>query len=165
VEYKENDEVRLTCTVCAALAYVLINKVEEGWLMILENVPQNEKLTLFLDYYIQQLMENQNIPIEMWNINKHRHRTSNAVEGGNSKLNSTIGKQQTNVFLQLQKLKKQLVSCQLKSKEPVKPRSKTKKDVCKTRLKNEIIIEEWINKMIRKKCLKTSRYKNVNNYK
>jgi len=40
---------------CAALAYLLITKVEEVWLMILENVPQNEKLTLFLDYYIQQL--------------------------------------------------------------------------------------------------------------
>jgi len=55
VAYKENDEVRLICSMCAALAYLLITKVEEVWLMILENVPQNEKLTLFLDYYIQQL--------------------------------------------------------------------------------------------------------------
>jgi len=36
--------------------------------MIVENVPQNEKLTLFLDYYFKQLMENQNVPIEMWNV-------------------------------------------------------------------------------------------------
>jgi hypothetical protein len=98
MEYKENDEVRLTCSMCAALTYLLISKVEESLLMILENVPQNEKLTLFLDYSIQQLMENQNVPIEMWNINKHRHRTNNAVEGWNSQLNSTTGKQQTNVF-------------------------------------------------------------------
>jgi hypothetical protein len=41
---------------CAGLAYLLINKVEEVWLMIFENVSQNEKLTLLLDYYIQQLM-------------------------------------------------------------------------------------------------------------
>jgi nitrogen fixation protein len=34
---------------CAALAYLLNNKVEEGWLMTLENVPQNDKLTLFID--------------------------------------------------------------------------------------------------------------------
>jgi len=53
VEYKENDEVRLTCSMCAALAYLLINKVEESWLTIFENVPQNEKLTLLLEYYIQ----------------------------------------------------------------------------------------------------------------
>jgi hypothetical protein len=39
---------------CAALVYLRINKVEEGWLMNMENVPQNEKLTLFLDYYVQQ---------------------------------------------------------------------------------------------------------------
>jgi hypothetical protein len=30
----------------------------------------------------------------MWNINKHRQRTNNAVEGLNSKLNSIIWKQQ-----------------------------------------------------------------------
>ena len=50
VECQENDQVRLTRRICAALAYQLINKVGEEWFMILENVPQNEKLTLFLDY-------------------------------------------------------------------------------------------------------------------
>jgi hypothetical protein len=72
---------------CAALALLLIKKVEESWLMIVENAPQKEKLTLFLDYYFQQSMENQNVSIEMWNINKHRHRINNAIEGWNSKLN------------------------------------------------------------------------------
>jgi hypothetical protein len=43
-------------------------------------------------------MENQNVPVEMWNINQHRHRTNYAVVGWNSKLNSTTGKQQPNVF-------------------------------------------------------------------
>jgi hypothetical protein len=50
VEYKENDEVRLTRSMCTALAYLLINKVEEGWIMILENVPQNENLISRLLY-------------------------------------------------------------------------------------------------------------------
>jgi len=81
-EYKENDEIRITYSMYAALAYLLNNKLEEGWLMILEHAPQNEQLTLFPDYYIQQLMENQNVPIEMWNINKHRYRTNNAVKVG-----------------------------------------------------------------------------------
>lgn len=96
---------RLTCILCAALVYLLVNKVEEGWLMVLENVPQNEKLALFLEHYAQQLMENQNISIETWNINKHRPWTNHAVEGWNFKLNSIIGKLQQNVFLQVQKLK------------------------------------------------------------
>jgi len=89
--------------------------------MILENVPQNEKLTLLPDYYIQQLMENQNVPIEMWNISKHRQRTNNAVEGWNSKLNSTIGKQKLNVCLQLQKLKEAVSILATEIKGTVKP--------------------------------------------
>ena len=52
--------------------------------MIMENVPQNEKLTLFLNYYVQELMQNQNVPIEMWNIDKHQHSSNRAVEGWNS---------------------------------------------------------------------------------
>jgi hypothetical protein len=76
VEYQENEQVRLTRRMYAALAYQLINKVEEEWLMIMENVPLSEKVTLFLVYYFQQLMENQNVPIEMWNLNKHRKGTT-----------------------------------------------------------------------------------------
>jgi hypothetical protein len=92
---------------CAALAYLPIDKVEEGWIMFMESVPQNEKLTLFLDYFVEQWMENQNVPIEMWIIRQHRHRTNNAVEGWNSKLNSIIRKQQPNVILLAQKLKEE----------------------------------------------------------
>jgi hypothetical protein len=54
VGYIENEQVGLTCRMCAALVYLRINKVEEGWLMIMENVPQHEKSTLFPDYFIQQ---------------------------------------------------------------------------------------------------------------
>jgi hypothetical protein len=66
---------------CAVLAYLITNKAEEVWPMIMENVPQNKKLTLLLAFYVQQLMKNQNVPIEMWNINKHRNRTKNVAEG------------------------------------------------------------------------------------
>jgi hypothetical protein len=92
---------------CAVLAHLLISKVEESWLMIVENDTQKEKVTLFLDYYFQQSMENQNVSIEMWNINEHRHRTNNAVEGWYSKLNSIICKQQSNVALMVLKLKEE----------------------------------------------------------
>jgi hypothetical protein len=36
VEYKENEQVRLTCRMCAALSYLPINKVEEYWLMVMK---------------------------------------------------------------------------------------------------------------------------------
>jgi hypothetical protein len=114
---------------CAALAHLPIKKVEEVWVMMVENFPQNEKLTLFLDYFVEQWMENQNVPIEMWNINKHQHKTNNAVEGCNSKLHSIIGKQQPKVFLLVQKLQEQaeLVTWQLLSKDPEKPGQKRRK--------------------------------------
>jgi hypothetical protein len=68
VEYKEDEQVRIICRMCAALAYLPIDKGEERWFMIMDSVPQNEKLTSFLDYFVEQWMENQNVPIEMWNI-------------------------------------------------------------------------------------------------
>jgi len=62
---KKNEQVRLTYRMCAVFSHLTIKTIEEGWLMIMENVPQNEKLTLFLDNFVEQWMENQNVPIEM----------------------------------------------------------------------------------------------------
>ena len=95
----------------------------------MENVAYNEKLTLFLDYYVQQLMENQNVPIEMWNTNKYQRWANSEVEGWNSILNSTGRKRRTKVFLKIHKLKEdaELVSWQLKSKGLGQPGQKTKK--------------------------------------
>jgi len=47
--------------VCAALAYLLIDKVEEGQL-VMTKFPQNEKLTLFFDHIVERWVENQNVP-------------------------------------------------------------------------------------------------------
>jgi hypothetical protein len=120
LEHKEDEQVRIICRMCAALAYLPIDKVEEGWLMIVDSVPQNKKLTLFQDYFVKQWMKIQNVPIELRNIHQPRHRTNNAVEGWNSKQNSIIGKQQPNDFLLALKLKEEeaeLVSWQMNSKE------------------------------------------------
>ncbi len=50
---------------CAALAYLLVENVEDGWLCIM--------------------------PLKIWNVHGQRHRTNNAVEGSNAKLNRSIG--------------------------------------------------------------------------
>ena len=85
----------------------------------MENIPQNEKLTLFIDYNVQQWMENQNVPIEMWNTNKHQHTSNSALEGWNSNLSNIIGKQQPNLFVLVQRLngEAELISWQVKSKD------------------------------------------------
>jgi hypothetical protein len=41
-----NAQVQLTCRIYAAWAHLFINAAEKRWLMFMENVPQNEKLTL-----------------------------------------------------------------------------------------------------------------------
>ena len=43
-------------------------------------------------------MASHTIPIEKWNLNKHRHRTNNAVEGWHSKLKSIIAEQKPKYF-------------------------------------------------------------------
>ena len=120
------------------------------------NVQQNWKLILFLNYYVQQLIESQNIPIEMWNIIKHQHWTNNAVEGWNSKLNSFIGKQQPNVFLQVQKLKEkyELVTWQLKSTESGEPGQKRRKINIKQEERIKNIMEVYGTSDDLYKCLK-----------
>ena len=45
VEYKENEQVWLIGRMCAALAHLLTNKVQERWLKIVAKVPQYERLT------------------------------------------------------------------------------------------------------------------------
>ena len=91
--------------------------------MIKENVPQNGKLTLFFDYCVQQLVENRNVAIEMWNVNERRNRTNSAFEGWDSKLNNITGKQRPTVFLQIQQLEEEaeFVSWQLRSKATGQP--------------------------------------------
>jgi hypothetical protein len=63
----------------------------------------------------------------------HWHRTKSEVEGWNSKLSSIIGKQQSKVFLQVQKLKEEaeLVSWHPKSKETGERGQKRKKTYVK----------------------------------
>ena len=63
VGYKENEQVQPTYRMCAALVLPPINTVEEGWLMITENVPQNEKFILFLYYLVELKMECENVAI------------------------------------------------------------------------------------------------------
>ena len=109
----------------------------------------------------EQWMENKNVPIEMWNINKHRHRTNSAAEGWNSKLKSVIAKQQPNAFLLVQKLKEwaELVSWQLKSKEAGEHGQKQRKTCVKEeRIKKNM--EEYDKSNDLYKCLKTMSYIN-----
>lgn len=91
-EYRENEEIRLSTQMCAALAFLKTEDVQDGWVEIHSQAPANPKLTRFLDYFIEQWLYNDEIPIELWNCYGRRHRTTNAVEGWHNKINNLLGR-------------------------------------------------------------------------
>ena len=83
VGYKQIEHVRLTRRMCAALhTYLSVNQKSAGlwsWRCSTE-----WEINLISRLLCPAMMQNQNVPIEMWNIHQHRHRTNSAVEDWNS---------------------------------------------------------------------------------
>lgn len=91
-EYRDNDEIRINIRMCSALALIPLQDIDEGWLIIMENSPDNEKLKLFHDYFVEQWLENTIISKDIWNCFQKRHRTNNIVEGWDSRLNKQFNR-------------------------------------------------------------------------
>ncbi|XP_035213237.1 uncharacterized protein LOC118187144 [Stegodyphus dumicola] len=91
-EYRHNEEIRTHLRMCASLAYIPAECVDDGWLCIQESSPRNARLEAFYDYFVEQWLENDVVTIQMWNCNEKLHRTNNIVEGWHHKLNSVIRK-------------------------------------------------------------------------
>jgi len=70
----------------------------------MENVLKNKKLTLFLDYFIEQLTKNQHILVVICNVSMHWHRAVRAVEGWNSTLNRITGNRRPAFILLVKRL-------------------------------------------------------------
>jgi len=92
--YKDDADIRLHVRMCSALAHIPIDDIDEGWIIIMTNTPDNDKLQIFYDYFIEQWLENPIISRSVWNCYQRRHRTNNIVEGWNSKLNKILNKPQ-----------------------------------------------------------------------
>jgi len=43
---------------CSALAYIPNYDIDEGWINIMRNTPDNDNLKIFYDYFIEQWLEN-----------------------------------------------------------------------------------------------------------
>jgi hypothetical protein len=76
---------------CAALAHMPLDAIDEGWLHIMESSPDYSKVQDFNDYFVEQWLENDVIQY-IWNCNGERHRTTNALEEWHNRLNRAIGK-------------------------------------------------------------------------
>ncbi|GFW61777.1 uncharacterized protein TNCV_1471001 [Trichonephila clavipes] len=102
-EYKENEDIRNVCTLISELAYL---PIDDAWSIVCENAFSIDKLTPFIDYFVEQWMDNTNMPIKVWNVYGQHHKT-NSVEGWNSKLNAITGGNQSNVYLLVKILKEE----------------------------------------------------------
>lgn len=106
-EYKNNDEIRLHIRMCAALAYLPLEDLDDGWLTIQESSPNNEKLQEFYDYYVEQWLQNSTITKNMWNCYNKMHRTNNAVEGWNNRLGHVVSRSHPRVLDLVKHLKEE----------------------------------------------------------
>ncbi|GFX55172.1 uncharacterized protein TNCV_1156331 [Trichonephila clavipes] len=99
----------------SALAYLPMEHIDDARSIVWENAFSIDKLTPFIDYFVEHWMDNTNMPVKTWNVYGHRHIT-NSVEGWNSKLNAIIGRNQPNV-VKILKEETQKVSFNLKSRK------------------------------------------------
>nr|CAD7571159.1 unnamed protein product [Timema californicum] len=102
---------------CATLSLIPQDYMNEGWMIIMADAPHNDRLPTFLDYFTDRWLQNHNIPIKTWNVAGLRHRTNNAVEGWNQKLNSRTGEKQPNIFKLVQTLKEDTYETAFKKKK------------------------------------------------
>ncbi|GFR00436.1 uncharacterized protein TNCT_410051 [Trichonephila clavata] len=70
----------------SALAYLPMEHIDDAWSIEWEKAFRINKLTTFIDYFVEQWIHNPNMPIKVWNVYGQRHRTNNSVEAWNSKL-------------------------------------------------------------------------------
>lgn len=89
-EYRENEDIRLHIRMCAALAFLKPEEVQDGWIEIHSQAPESPKLSLFFDYFVENWLENPEFPIKLWSCYQRRHRTTNSVEGWNNRLNTLL---------------------------------------------------------------------------
>ncbi|KAF8791056.1 hypothetical protein HNY73_005985 [Argiope bruennichi] len=77
---------------CAALAFLPEEDLDDTWIKIMEDSPQHCLLTKFYNYFVDQWFENSTITVDMWNHYNRLHRTNNAIEGWHNKINLFIEK-------------------------------------------------------------------------
>lgn len=159
-EYKQNAEVRLHIRMCAALAYIPLTEVENGWLSIMEDAPTTSKLQQFQDYFIEQWMENAVVDIDMWNIFGQKHRTNNSVEGWNHRLNMAIKNPHPHIIQLIKCLKGESIYSDLLAKRKSLNLEGNRRKLTYIRLDERIekIMNEYAETNDLRKCLKTLAY-------
>lgn len=105
---------------CAALTHLPPNFIEDGWLYIMAESPNNQDFTKFNDYFVNTWLED-NVLSNIWCTYNEYHRTNNMVESWNNKIKKHI-KAKPNIGQLLQGLLKdaKYYSGQLRNPDGIK---------------------------------------------
>ncbi|KAF9411155.1 hypothetical protein HW555_010017 [Spodoptera exigua] len=74
---------------CTQLAHLPPDFLDEGWLYVMSESPNNMEVTKFNDYFVQTWLEHE-VLSKTWNIYKQCDRTNNMVESWNAKIKKII---------------------------------------------------------------------------
>ena len=96
-EYTENDRFQKVVRHASALPMLPLDKVEDVWAETIADSPQDDKVTLLMDYVTNTWIEGPCNP-EMWNhFGNGNHRTNNHLEGWHHKINQVAKKSHPNI--------------------------------------------------------------------
>ncbi|XP_022172471.1 uncharacterized protein LOC111035242 [Myzus persicae] len=87
------------------MAYLPLDKIDDAWLIIQSNAPDDVKLAEFNDYFVENWLDSATISKEMWNCHNEKHRTNNIVEGWNHKFKTLVGRSHPSIWVLIEKLK------------------------------------------------------------
>lgn len=159
-EYRENENIRLHLRMCSALAYLPLEDVDDGWLLIQEQTDNNEKLVAFYDYFVIQWLENPIVGKKIWNCYGKKHRTNNAVEGWNNRLNKIVKTPHPNFYKFIKLIKSEAeYSDFLQTRQEVNLKAKKRKIAyIKLDQRIKLTLEKYHNTRDLKQCLMSLAY-------
>ncbi|KAK2712125.1 hypothetical protein QYM36_010976 [Artemia franciscana] len=95
-ETYEGIKLRARVRKMAALAHIPGAEVEDAWLDVMKQAPESS--VHFNDYFVEQWLENEKLPLSAWNSSDASHRTTNSTEGWHHRLNKCIAECNPRVY-------------------------------------------------------------------
>lgn len=76
---------RIHVKLCTVLSHLPLNLLDDGWLYVMGESPNNAEITKFNDYFVQTWLQHP-VLSKVWNTFNESHRTNNMVESWNGRV-------------------------------------------------------------------------------
>lgn len=141
----ENSIFRKHVALCTVLPYLPPDDLDDAWLYIMSESPQDNKVTAFNDYMVTQWIDHK-LWSNKWCCYGQAHKTNNYAETHYSAINKAIHKNNKNICIVLRVLQE---NC--KNYAEIRKKIETSKSQKLAEIKNKLIdniIEEYKNGII-----------------